>query len=169
MPRRPTPTYSLSMPRSGAARVAFALSVLACTTLAGTASAGLYKWTDANGRVVYSDQPPMGNVKWETLQGAAPPSNPNAVKEMAAKEVDLKKRQTELVDNAKKADAQRAEAVKRAEACSRAKSDIKALSAEQIPLVRYNDKGEIAYVDEAMRRKERAERESWIKANCPAA
>ena len=170
MPRHRTPPYSLSsLPRSAAARVALALAVLACATLAGTAAAALYKWTDANGRVVYSDQPPMGNVKWETLQGAAPPSNPNAVKEMAAKEVDLKKRQTELVDNAKKADAQRAEAVKRAEACSRAKNDIKALSADQIALVRYNDKGEIIYVDEETRRKERSEREIWIKANCPAA
>ncbi len=143
--------------------------MLAAASLAGTAAAALYKWTDANGRVVYSDQPPMGNVKSETLYGAAPPSNPNAVKDMAVKEVELKKRQMDAIESAKKADAQRAEAAKRAEACSKAKGDIKALSSDQIAIVRYNEKGEVVYFDDATRRKELSERESWIKANCPAA
>src|SRR4029453_18753239 len=67
-----------------------------------------YKWTDANGRVVYSDQPPLGDVKIETLQGPPPPANPNAVKEMAVKDLELKKRQTDAVEKDKKADPQRA-------------------------------------------------------------
>ena len=56
-------------------------------------AAALYKWTDANGRVVYSDQPPPGNVKVDTLAGPPPPANPNAVKELASKEADAKKQQ----------------------------------------------------------------------------
>ncbi len=43
---------------------------------AGSAPAALYKWTDAQGRIVYSDQPPMGNVKSEQLRGPPPPANP---------------------------------------------------------------------------------------------
>ena len=35
------------------------------------ASAALYKWTDANGRVVYSDQPPIGDIKTEIIAGRA--------------------------------------------------------------------------------------------------
>ena len=55
---------------------------IACAVAAGSAGATLYKWTDANGRVVYSDQPPTGNVKVEIVGGAPPPDNPNAAREM---------------------------------------------------------------------------------------
>jgi hypothetical protein len=142
------------------------LCVLAFAALAAPASAGLYKWTDANGRVVYSDQPPTGNVKVETVAGAPPPSNPNAVKEMAAKEAEFKKRQTDATEKEKKTDAQKVEIAKRAEQCQRAQSQIKQLSAEQVAFVRYNEKGEVVYVDDATRRKERADLETWVKANC---
>ncbi len=48
-----------------AAALAFALPALAAT----------YKWVDANGRVVYSDQPPGGGQKYEVV-GSAPPTTP---------------------------------------------------------------------------------------------
>ncbi len=149
-------------PRATAA-VLLAAGALA---LAGAASAALYKWTDANGRVVYSDQPPPGNVKVETIQGAPPPSNPNAVKELAAKEAELKKRQIDAADAAKKAEAQRADLARVGDACSRAQMQIKQLAAEMIGLARYNEKGEIVIVDDATRRKEREQLENWYKANC---
>ena len=129
--------------------------------------AALYKWTDASGRVVYSDQPPSGsNVKVEVLQGAPPPSNPNAVKELAAKEAELKKRQLDSAEAAKKAETQRAELAKVGDACARAQLQMKQLAAEMIGLTRYNEKGEIVYVDDATRRKEREQLEVWYKANC---
>jgi hypothetical protein len=68
------------------------ICVLALALVAGPATAALYKWTDASGRVVYSDQPPTGNVKVETLQGP-PPANPSAVKDLANKELEFKQRQ----------------------------------------------------------------------------
>ena len=86
-------------------RFAVALPVLATALLlaAGVAAdAALYKWTDANGRVVYSDQPPTGNVKVETLSGPPPPANPNAVKEMVNKDAELKKLQLDRAEAAKK-------------------------------------------------------------------
>ena len=92
--------------------VAAAVLAAGALALAGTSTAALYKWTDANGRVVYSDQPPTGNVKVETIQGPPPPSNPNAVKELAAKEAELKKRQMDSTEAAKKAEAQRAQLAK---------------------------------------------------------
>lgn len=143
-------------------RVLFALLL----TLALPASATLYKWTDATGRVVYSDIPPTGDVKVEIVNGPAPAANPNAVKEMAAKEVELKKRQAEATEKEKKAETQRVQVVKRNEECQRAQLQIKQLAAEQIGLVRYNEKGEMVYVDDATRRKERADAEAWIKSNC---
>ena len=146
----------------------FTAAVVACALLAfaGGASAALYKWTDANGRVVYSDQPPLGNIKYESVSGAPPPSNPNAVKEMAGKEADFKKRQTDAVAAQAKTDAERIQQAKRLEMCERARSNIRQLTAEQVAMVRHNEKGEMVVVDDVTRRRERVEIEAWIKTNC---
>jgi len=147
---------------SAAAIAACAFALLA----AGNAAAALYKWTDANGRVVYSDQPPTSNVKYERVDGAPPPSNPNAVQEMAAKEAEFKKRQADASKAEKKTDAERIQQAKVLEMCERARSNIRTLAAEQVALVRHNEKGEQVVVDDATRRRERVEIEAWVKANC---
>lgn len=146
-----------------------ALAVGACVfaaLAAGNAAAALYKWTDANGRVVYSDQPPTSNVKYERVDGASPPSNPNAVQEMAAKEAEFKKRQADAVKADRKSDTERIQQAKRNEMCDRARSNIRTLAAEQVALVRHNEKGEQIVVDDATRRRERVEIEAWVKDNC---
>ena len=157
---------SIPLPMSAPRITAAVLAAAGAFALAGAASGALYKWTDASGRVVYSDQPPPGNVKVETIQGAPPPSNPNAVKELAAKEAEFKKKQLDAAEAAKKAEAQRAELAKVGDACTRAQLRIKQLGAEMIGLARYNDKGELVFVDDATRRKEREQLENWFKANC---
>ena len=146
-----------------------AVALAACVLgllVAGSAAAALYKWTDANGRVVYSDQPPTGNVKYERVDGAPPPSNPNAVKEMAAREAEFNKRQTDATKADKKSDADRIQQAKVVEMCNRARSNIRTLAAEQVALVRHNEKGEQVVVDDVTRRRERTEIEAWVKANC---
>jgi len=142
------------------------LAVLACALLAMPAAAALYKWTDANGHVVYSDQPPPGDVKAETLKAPPPPANPNAVKDMAAKDLELKKKRAEAADKDKKAETQRADANKRAEQCQRAQLQVRQLSAEQVPITRINEKGETVYMDDASRRRERDLVEAWVRQNC---
>src|SRR5258708_34484114 len=72
--------------------------VLGVLCAASPAMGALYKWTDANGRVVYSDQPPTGDVKVETIAGPPPPANRTAVKEMANKEAQRKKQGSEAAD-----------------------------------------------------------------------
>jgi hypothetical protein len=142
------------------------LAVLVCTLLALPAAAALYKWTDANGHVVYSDQPPPGDVKTETLKGPPPPANPNAVKDMAAKDLELKKKRADAAEKDKKAETQRADANKRAEQCQRAQLQVRQLAAEQVPITRINEKGETVYMDDATRRKERDLIEVWVRQNC---
>ena len=78
-----------------ASRRVFAVGVCAIGAVllaAAPAIGALYKWTDANGRVIYSDQPPPGNVKVETINAPPPPDNPNAAKDLANKEVELQKK-----------------------------------------------------------------------------
>ena len=141
---------------------------MALLLAAESAVSTTYKWTDAGGRVVYSDQPPAGNIKSEIVLSPPPPANPGAVKELNKQEGELKKRQTDAAEDAKKSDAQRAEMAKRSETCMKAQGQVRALAAEQVQLIRQNAKGEDVYVDDATRRKERAEIEAWIKGNCQA-
>ena len=70
------------------------LRLAACTLVfaALPAAAALYKWSDENGRVVYGDTPPPG-VKAERVNPAVAPADPNAVRDMAAKDAQMNKRQ----------------------------------------------------------------------------
>lgn len=143
------------------------IAVAACL-VAGPAAAALYKWTDASGRVVYSDQPPTGNVKVETIQAPPPPANPNAVKEFAAKEMEYKKRQLDNVEAAKKAETERVAAKDLAENCAQLRLQLEQLGASQVKLWRSNEKGEQVVMDDAARRTERDRVVKWMRDNkCP--
>jgi len=145
-----------------------ALAAGALCVAALPAGAALYKWVDANGRVVYSDQPPPANanVKTETLHAPPPPSNPNAAKELAQKQMELGKRQTERNEAAAKVDKDRTAKGKRSEECTQANASLQQLSWGQIVIYRANEKGEQVPMDEAARAKEKARIEAWMKENC---
>jgi len=143
---------------------AFAVSLLAATYAAG-AMAALYKWTDAQGRVVYSDQPPQANVKTEQLRGAPPPANPNAAKELAQREADFRKRQTDAADAAAKSGKQRASSEQLTESCAQAKGELKQLAESQLAIYRYNEKGEREVMNDDARGRERAKLNAWMRDN----
>ena len=52
------------------------VAVLLALCMALPASAQMYKWVDANGKVQYSDKPPPSNIKTEKLR--APPPGPTS-------------------------------------------------------------------------------------------
>jgi Skp family chaperone for outer membrane proteins len=143
---------------------AFALALLAAT-YAAAATATLYKWTDAQGRVVYSDQPPQANVKTEQLRGAPPPANPNAAKELAQREADFRKRQADAAAASAKAGKAQASDAQRAEGCAQAKGELKQLAESQLAIYRYNEKGEREVMDEDARARERAKLNTWVRDN----
>ena len=150
-------------------RIAPVLAAYLLTAMcAAPASAALYKWTDAQGRIVYSDQPPSANVKTEQLRAPPPPANPNAAKEFAQREADFRKRQTDAGEAAAKADKERSETSKRAEACAQAKAQVKQLSESQLAVYRYNEKGEREVMNDDARGRERARLNAFIRDNkCP--
>src|SRR5438309_6612500 len=135
---------------------------------AATGAAALYKWTDASGRVVYSDQPPPGNVKSEMLKGPPPPANPNAVKEMATKELEYRQRQLDKAEAGAKADKDRTMAKDRADNCAQVKGQMQTLAEEGLALYRINEKGERVAMDDAARRAERERLGKWMRENCAA-
>ena len=149
----------------------FPLLLGACmlAACAGSASAALYKWTDAQGRIVYSDQPPAANVKTEQLRAPPPAANPNAAKEFAQREAEYKKRQAESAEAAAKAEKERGDSAKLAEACAQARGQLKQLTESQLAIYRYNEKGEREVMDEDARGKERAKLNAFIRdSKCPA-
>jgi len=143
--------------------VAAALALAAVPALATT-----YKWTDANGRVTYSDQPPPGNVKVESIAAPPPPANPNAAKELASKEAELQQTKLQRAEEEAKATKARLEANKKREQCDNARGQMIMLQSDQIPLYRSNDKGQQVYMDDAARRREQEQLGSWIRENCSA-
>lgn len=143
---------------------AIAVSLFAAMYAAGTAAA-LYKWTDAQGHVVYSDQPPQANVKSEQLHAAPPPANPNAARELAQREADFRKRQADAAEAGAKAGKERASSAQQAESCAQAKGQLKQLAESQLAIYRYNDKGEREVMDEDARGRERAKLNAWIRDN----
>ncbi|MEO5700773.1 MAG: DUF4124 domain-containing protein [Casimicrobiaceae bacterium] len=130
------------------------------------AHADLWKWVDANGRVVYSDIPPSGDVKAERVNRASPPANPNAVKDMINQDAELKKRQMQRADDASKADRARVDATRREDQCNQARGQQKALQMDNIQHVRINERGERVVMDAAMRKQEREKVEALLRTQC---
>ena len=145
-----------------------AICALALAVAAWPAAAALYKWTDANGRVVYSDQPPTGNHKVETLQGPPPVANPAAVKELANKELEFKQRQLDKIDGQKLAETKQLSAKEKQENCTLVQGQLKQLGEENLLLWRVNAAGERTEMTSADRRAERDRLAKWFKdSKCP--
>jgi hypothetical protein len=145
---------------------ALALSLaLGLIAVAAPAAAALYKWTDASGRVVYSDLPPPADVKAEIIGPAPPPANPNAAKDNANRDAELKQRQAQRVEQEKKAEKSRTDAAKKEEACAQARARLRGLESD-LPIYRINEKGEQVYVDDATRKLERERLQSQLREFC---
>ncbi|MGC1818006.1 MAG: DUF4124 domain-containing protein [Casimicrobiaceae bacterium] len=141
------------------------LLLVLALTCAGSAAAALYKWTDAQGRVVYSDQPPPTDVKGQQLQAAPPPANPNAAKELAQQEANFRKRQTDQAQALAKSDQARATEQQRNQGCAQARSNLLQLADTQMAIYRYNAKGEREAMDDASRQHERDRLIAWMRDN----
>jgi len=150
--------------RSLLAVLAFGLSAF-CTS---PALATMYKWVDENGRVTYGDTPPAG-VKAERLSTSIAPSDPNAVRDLATKDAEIKKRQQQRVDEAAKEDKSRAEINLARRQCQQAEGRLKALRTDT-NVYQYNEKGERVYLDAAARDTEIAQNQKIMRdIGCVAA
>jgi hypothetical protein len=144
------------------------LAVCALAFAALPAGAALYKWIDENGRVAYGDTPPPG-VKAERVVAAAPPGDPDAVRDMANKEMQLKKRQQERADEAAKAQKAETDAKAKLDRCVQIRGRLQGLRSDAL-LYRFNEKGERVYLDAAERDKSVADNEKLLRdLNCPSA
>ena len=135
---------------------------------AASAQAVLYKWTDENGRVVYGDQPPA-SAKPERVNPGIAPADPSAVRSMAAKDAEIKKRQQDRADAEAKSDKEQADAKRKGDMCAQARGRIRTLR-EDVNVYRYNEKGEKVFFEPAERQKAIADNEKMMRdLNCAPA
>ena len=163
------PLRRARLPRATLCRgIAVGVCVISAVLLAAAPAMGaLYKWTDASGRVIYSDQPPPGNVKVETINAPPPPANPNAVKDLANKEVELQKKKMVRTEDDAKANKARVDANMRTQECQRARGQAIALTQDsQIVFYTTNPQGERVAMNDAARLAERQRLDYWIRENC---
>lgn len=138
------------------------------------AHAQLYKWTDKNGKIQYSDQPPPGDAAAEkklTVRPAAPaqssgsPSGATAGRTaptLAERELQLRKRQLESEQEETK---RQEETRQNKEKCAQAQARIKVF--QEAPRLTVPDgAGGTMYADDAMRQKGIEEAQKEIAASC---
>lgn len=143
-----------------AAIVAAAFGVIAA--LAGAAAnAALYKWVDENGRVAYGDTPPAG-VKAERMSSSPAPADPAAVRDMANKDAEIKKRMQQRNDDDAKVQKDRVDENLRKTQCQQAAGRVRSL--RQDPNVfRYNEKGDKVFLDTAAREESIAQNQKLMR------
>lgn len=128
----------------------------------------MYKWVDDNGRVTYSDQPPIGKVKTQETIRILGPSNPGAARQVFDQDAQLKKRQEDAAkkqaDTAKKNEQETA----KRDACSRARGEMRALR-ESVPIMRMTESGERVLLDDSAREGEAKRLETFVEENCAQA
>ncbi len=149
-------------------RASLCVAVCALAFAALPAAAALYKWTDENGRVVYGDTPPAG-VKAERLNAAVAPADPNAVRDMAAKDAQINKRQQARAEDEVKAEKAQADAKAKLERCAQIRGNIQTLRSDAA-VFRFNEKGEKVYMEAPDRAKGVADAEKLLRdLNCAGA
>jgi hypothetical protein len=146
-----------------AAALAIAIGLLFAAAPAG---ATMYKWVDKNGRIVYSDQPPPADVKSEIVKPPPPPVNPNAAKEFADKELELKLRDKKRAEEAQAADKTRVETERRREICVQARGQLQALQLANQNYYRYTENGERIILDDTARRAAVDQQQQVVRENC---
>ena len=146
---------------------AIILLILACAWTA--ASAQVYTWRDASGKIHYSDTPPPGVDAKKMRAGAqsgATPSPSVPARSLAEQDMEFRKRQTDADKARAKAEQEKNDAEDSKRNCEDARKQLNALESGQ-RMSRLNEAGEPIALDDEMRAQEidkaRKSVQSWCK------
>lgn len=138
---------------------------------AGDLMAGeyIYQWKDKSGQIVYSDNPPAGNIPSRRLRrdavGEITGQETAPTKSVADQDLELKKRQQEQGEKQAKSDKESADSKAKAQNCEMAKNQLAALESGQ-RIARFNAQGEREYLDDAQRAAEVERTRKAVADNC---
>lgn len=153
--------------------------VASVMSVTGTiASAEVYKWVDKDGKVHYSDQPTTADakkLKAKTRDAATvskPAGNANnsagaskAPATIADQEMEFRKRRMEKEEAEKKAQVAEQDAKHKQAYCNDLRGELKSYE-DGVRFVRYNDKGEKIFLDDAERAKSKARAQASFNKEC---
>lgn len=132
------------------------------------AQADLYKWTDAQGKVHYTDQPPTLNsqtIKRSTAGQAE--TTTQATQSLDAKEQDYQKRRKEAEEARAKAEKEAEKARIARENCDKARKNLSTLQNANTPnIYSKNAAGQRVYMDESARASALANSQKSIAEYC---
>lgn len=138
----------------------------AALALAPAAFGQLYKYTDKDGKTVYSDTPPANadskQIKVQTAPAAPTDAPP---KSALAKDKELAKGRKESQDAAKKADAEARRKADNAERCANARENLRIAESGRRQ-TRLNAKGEVEYLDDQEIEANKAARRADVERAC---
>lgn len=161
-------------PRPLYRRLRLTLTLAALAAAIALPAQAQWAWRDANGRTVYSDQPPPPSVKKEqilrtpgrsiisTVQPAAAPSPapvaadktaPAAPKTLAERDQEFRKRQQERADAEKKQADEQANAQRHQQDCNRLRGYLRQLE-DGVRIARSDADGNRELIDDATRASE---------------
>jgi hypothetical protein len=134
-----------------------------------TASAQVYTWRDASGKIHYSDTPPPGvdakKMRAGTQTGTTPAAGAPA-RSVAEQDMDFRKRKAEADKAQAKAEQETKDAEENKRNCEQARNQLNALESGQ-RMSRINEAGEQIPLDDEMRAQEidkaRKSVQSWCK------
>ena len=142
------------------------LLFLGALAFAAHAQAELYKWTDPQGKVHYSDQRPT--VKAQVIKNSAagqadPPSQ--ATQSLETKHQAFQKRRKEADEARAKTEKEAEQPRVQRENCDKARNNLSALQ-NSAPVYTTDAAGQRTYMDEAARARERANSQQAVSDFC---
>ena len=134
--------------------------------LSFTAYADINKWVDENNQIHYSDQPAPSNVKKVPINSSSESaSDVPAQKTLAEREADFRKTQKAKKEAETEAAKQREDDQAKQQYCEEAKNNVRTL--ESSPRIStYDSKGELVYMDDAVRNQRLEEARKGINKHC---
>jgi len=159
--------------------IAGLLTTLACGGLLAMPALGeLYKWTDAEGKVHYSDRPPPPNVKQSTTvkprspEPATPTAAPEAEgtpaagpKTLVEQDAEFNRRRVEAAEREAAEKKAAKEAAEKKKNCEAAKAQLARVQSGT-RITRYNEKGETVYLSDAEIAQETARAKQVVDSWC---
>jgi biopolymer transport protein ExbB/TolQ len=143
-----------------------ALLVLISLCIPLSATAGVYKWVDANGQTHFGDRPPAQAESSEVAVKAAPASTDASARERHQKMAEFLEQQQEEREARQAANAKAEEkAEKQAELCRKLRARLKFLASVST-FYNINDQGERVYVNEAENTRIREDFRQKVRNTC---
>jgi Domain of unknown function (DUF4124) len=137
-------------------------------------AADVYKWVDKDGKIQYSDQPPLSGEakkmkkKTKDTGTTAPAAGATTTKPAASvtdQELDFRKRKMEKEEAEKKRLAEKEIAEKNKGYCNNLRGELQAHK-DGVRIVRYNEKGERIALGDNERAQSKAQLEERIAKDC---